>query len=341
MADLQSSSGGGSMNGGGAPAVSIGNYKGVMLCNRPFAGAGGAAAKGGAGSADVGGAGKSFRTGVMPKPHGANVCITSKEINPAIANREKKQTALHRHRAWLSELQGTKDHLEAKFMDHVSSKEDSKARFMQREARWRARVRARDGGGGGGGGGGEMESLGPETSSDGGGEYYNYAASDAGAAASGRAGLADAPLAADSEVMSQLGKLAAAESRREKTGGKVAARPKWAMTEEAAAVDDAAAEDDEVAEMLAFADGLDFDKYMEASDMCCSYMPAQWVVVSCLQWAAGEKMCHLPSRTARSRASWTTCGSASPSSRARRSSRSRPRPRPTPRRSASAEAAAR
>ena len=47
---------------------------------------------------------------------------------------------------------------------------------------------------------------------------------------------ADAPLAADSEVMSQLGKLAAAESRREKTGGKVAARPKWAMTEEAAAV---------------------------------------------------------------------------------------------------------
>ena len=31
-----------------------------------------------------------------------------------------------------------------------------------------------------------------------------------------------------------------------------------------------------------------------ASEMCCSYTPAQWVA-SCSQWAAGEKMCHLPS----------------------------------------------
>ena len=31
----------------GAPAVSIGNYKGVMLCNRPFAGAAAAAKAGG------------------------------------------------------------------------------------------------------------------------------------------------------------------------------------------------------------------------------------------------------------------------------------------------------
>ena len=29
--------------------------------------------------------------------------------------------------------------------------------------------------------------------------------------------------------------------------------------------------------------------------MCCFYMPAQWVM-SCLQWAAGEQMCHLPLR---------------------------------------------
>ena len=31
----------------------------------------------------------------------------------------------------------------------------------------------------------------------------------------------------------------------------------------------------------------------EASDMCCFYMTAKWVM-SCSQWAAGEKMCHLP-----------------------------------------------
>ena len=27
--------------------------------------------------------------------------------------------------------------------------------------------------------------------------------------------------------------------------------------------------------------------------MCCFYMPDYWVM-SCLQWAAGETMCHLP-----------------------------------------------
>ena len=29
--------------------------------------------------------------------------------------------------------------------------------------------------------------------------------------------------------------------------------------------------------------------------MCCFYTPARWVA-SCLQWAAGEKVCHLPRR---------------------------------------------
>lgn len=36
-----SSGGGGGGGGGGDAGVSIGNYKGVMLCNRPFAGTGG------------------------------------------------------------------------------------------------------------------------------------------------------------------------------------------------------------------------------------------------------------------------------------------------------------
>ena len=34
-------------------------------------------------------------------------------------------------------------------------------------------------------------------------------------------------------------------------------------------------------------------KKTKASDMCCFHMPAHWVA-SCLQWAAGEQMCHLP-----------------------------------------------
>ena len=109
--------------GAHAPAVSIGNDKGVMLCNRPFAGAA-AAAKAGAGL-EVGGSGKAFLSGAVPKPHGSNVPIASREINPAVANREKKVTVLHRHRQWLSELQGTKDDLEGKYLDHIAAKEDS------------------------------------------------------------------------------------------------------------------------------------------------------------------------------------------------------------------------
>ena len=247
----------------GAPAVSIGNYKGVMLCNRPFAGAA-AAAKAGAGL-EVGGSGKAFLSGAVPKPHGSNVPIASREINPAVANREKKVTALHRHKQWLSELQGTKDDLEGKYLDHIAAKEDSKARFMEREARWRARVRS--------GLAAQGATFAATPASDDGGAAASSSAAAGGPEVSddelvggGAAAASAAPLAGDEDVLGEVAKLAAAERRRAK-GGKQAPRPKWAMTEDAAALDDAAVEDEEADELVDFAEGLDFDKYMDDAEI--------------------------------------------------------------------------
>ena len=42
-----------------------------------------------------------------------------------------------------------------------------------------------------------------------------------------------------------------------------------------------------------------------ASDMCCFYMPARWVM-PCLQWAAGEKICVPPSPRPRAASSSRT-----------------------------------
>ena len=74
-----------------APAVSIGNYKGVMLCNRPFVGMVGTS-KGVTASAK-----QAFVCGNVGDKLGTNVPISSKEKVLA-DQRPKKETALQRHR---------------------------------------------------------------------------------------------------------------------------------------------------------------------------------------------------------------------------------------------------
>jgi len=41
----------------------------------------------------------------------------------------------------------------------------------------------------------------------------------------------------------------------------------------------------------ALADRL--EKHREASGVCRSDMPVQWMMAPCSQWAAGDKLCHL------------------------------------------------
>ena len=79
-------------------SVSIGNYKGVMLCNRPFAGASGAAGK--VGKKESTG---SFKCGTVETPLGENVKIS--EHQKMVAKMSKKNSVLSKHRKWLSELQ--------------------------------------------------------------------------------------------------------------------------------------------------------------------------------------------------------------------------------------------
>ena len=123
------------MMDGSSPSISIGNYKGVMLCNRPFAGVQAVAATGGAAKA-------AFVCGQVPREVGL-----TKYKNDAVAvKRTKKETALTRHRKWLRDLQNTKDELERGYVLEMQAKEETKKRFMERESKMRAVIRAsRDG----------------------------------------------------------------------------------------------------------------------------------------------------------------------------------------------------
>ena len=184
------------------PAVSVGNYKGVMLCNRPFAAVAGAAAP----SVELA-AKPSFVTGSVSEKF-ASVPILAADAKAKSG--PSKDTALHRHKTWLKDLQSTKEALEARYLDDVEGKEERSKRFMAREAKMRALMRA--------------------------------AKAQAQAKAEG----------ADDEAQDKAGGSRAA-----------AALPMWAMTEADAEAEVDAREDDEANELLDFARGLDFDKYMD------------------------------------------------------------------------------
>lgn len=133
--------GGGGGGSGTAPlagAGSIGNYKGVMLCNRPFAGTA-AAARGSVGRTSSA-VGKSvFVTGKVKSEVGfAGKGLQTEKL---LRKRVKKETALTRHRRWLADLQLTKQALEEQYMEDLQRKEESKRRFAEREALMRQTTR--------------------------------------------------------------------------------------------------------------------------------------------------------------------------------------------------------
>ncbi|CAN0587975.1 unnamed protein product, partial [Ectocarpus sp. 12 AP-2014] len=127
---------------GGATALagagSIGNYKGVMLCNRPFAGTA-AAAKGGGDSGGAAAGKHAFVTGKVKSEVG--FAGKSLQTEKLLRKRVKRETALTRHRKWLADLQLTKQALEEQYMEDLQKKEESKRRFAEREARMRQMTR--------------------------------------------------------------------------------------------------------------------------------------------------------------------------------------------------------
>lgn len=111
----------------------IGNYKGVMLCNRPFAGTKGAGS--GAGGGGGGGGTKEFKAGVIPEPLGMAIPLSAKDRMKL--QRPKKETVLTKHRKWLADLQRTKDALEIQLIDEMNKKTESIQKFQDQEKKMR------------------------------------------------------------------------------------------------------------------------------------------------------------------------------------------------------------
>ncbi|KAA0151863.1 hypothetical protein FNF29_04269 [Cafeteria roenbergensis] len=210
----------GSASGGGAAASSIGNYKGVMLCNRPTGGGAGGAG-GGAGTGGGPGAGVSgnFRAGLKPErvnPTGHDPGAEERRaLSKVLArkNRSKEPTVFQKHRAWLRELAEQRRALEEEKARLEAEAEAKKRKQRAKNQEIRDSIRTAEG------------------AADGSGD-------------------AEAPKSKPQRKPAAAGGAGAGAG-----GGK----PAWAMTaEQKEAADEAEAED-----LLAFAEGLDLDDYLD------------------------------------------------------------------------------
>lgn len=238
-----------------AAAPSIGNYKGVMLCNRPFAGTGTAAALTGAASkgaaAEMAGAGR-FITGVVKSEVGFSGALRKEVGANGSAPRPKKDTALTRHRRWLSELQRTKEDLSRQHDDERLRKEESKRRFMKREAQLRSLARASAAS--------SLESEGDCKEDD---AHNIEKANEPGVDADDWGGLSESESGddGDDEGDSDSYCLVPLKSKR------ASSKPAWALTEKKAVEVEDRQEEDEVEKLLNFTRNLDFEKYIQDAEV--------------------------------------------------------------------------
>ena len=121
------------MHPNGASGVSIGNYKGVMLCNRPFAGV--TAAAHAAGRSD--GKQPFLSTVATRDPVGFNPARVVRDM----PHRSKKNSALSRHKRWLYDLKKAKERLQEEAEQEEARKELKRQRFAEQQAALRAEVR--------------------------------------------------------------------------------------------------------------------------------------------------------------------------------------------------------
>jgi hypothetical protein len=192
-------------NGGG-----VGHYKGVMLCNRPFAGSVATTKPLGTSSTPT------FSCGVVSGNLGQNVPISMKE---KMVKRPKKDSVLVKHKKWLADLQKTKERLEQEYLEEARQKEEDKLRFQEHEKKMR-----------------ELQRSIMQEQSD--------SKSDAGSS----------PVVPESKAQSKE------ESKSVKSG--LSAKPAWAVTEEAAEKISQAKQAKEEDDLLNFALGLNYDRYI-------------------------------------------------------------------------------
>lgn len=257
----------GSVLGGSVTAAgpSLGNYKGVMLCNRPFGGVAAAARD----SADAGAAAVAagrFVTGAVKTELGYAAPQRVRDV--VVVRQAKKKTALSRHRRWLADLQRTKDNLEQQYMAGVQHKEDASRRFAEREAKNRHTSL-------GVSGALRHGTLHDTSDNNENSETKQHTADveehvyDAEAESKQAAKLTlprvlksvdDADIGLSSTSAIQLRKAHNKASKRK-------VKPLWALTQTDAAAVEAQAEENEVNELLAFTKDLDFDKYIHDAEV--------------------------------------------------------------------------
>lgn len=119
--------------GSGGP--SIGNYKGVMLCNRPFAGVRAALKQT---SSSKGRESASFKTGI-PDGRSALGLSPAKRLLPH-AKPVRKVTAMDKHKTWLRKFQEKRQTMEEKMLEEEEQKKQRRQRFREREQKKRQDV---------------------------------------------------------------------------------------------------------------------------------------------------------------------------------------------------------
>lgn len=221
-----------------ASSVGIGNYKGVMLCNRPFAGSGLSAKQPSSGESN------SFKGGVVPSEVGISSGINAKEKNKF--RRPKKETVLTKHKKWLADLQKEKDKLELQYMEEMRSKEESQRKFQEQETKMRLLAKQAISSAASSIADSKPETTSPQQYSQSSSTSMDYKDSD-------YKSIPKLNLNKHSSSNSDNINIAPSKANH---------RPAWAMTETAAVKADEEKElyDDEG--LLDFAKNLDYDKYI-------------------------------------------------------------------------------
>eukprot|EP00596_Hydrurales_sp_CCMP1899_P007063 CAMPEP_0119044676 /NCGR_PEP_ID=MMETSP1177-20130426/33494_1 /TAXON_ID=2985 /ORGANISM="Ochromonas sp, Strain CCMP1899" /LENGTH=382 /DNA_ID=CAMNT_0007015151 /DNA_START=167 /DNA_END=1315 /DNA_ORIENTATION=- len=227
-------------------SMGIGNYKGVMLCNRPFGGTSGALKQNGASESNA------FSCGVISDAIGVNVTISSKDKHKI--ERPKKDSVISKHRKWLADLQKQKDMLETQYINEMSDKKDAQMKFTENEAKLRraAKTISSDETSG------DKSLLTAELLSA-------FDASNAQHKAESKVPAAVLQESKSLGLESKIPGLSSVHAQAKTSGpnvGSSSSRPAWALSEIAAA----AANEEKLLgdedELLSFAEGLDFDRYI-------------------------------------------------------------------------------
>ena len=240
--------------GSGGP--SIGNYKGVMLCNRPFAGV--QAAANAATNSTKTSTLSAFRSGIPNEPLGLN---PPKKIH--LGSPKKKKTAIGKHKKWLKKIQEDRRSEGAAKLESDKLKARRLKRFKKRQENKRKDVTKRD------------EKVTPSKVSEDveddpakykeedvdGYEEEEYEAKCAAAdAKESKWNDNDEEGSSEEENDDKIGDDFSELQRRKITTKN---KPAWAYTKEAKEVEDEELENAEVEDLLDFADNLDFEEFID------------------------------------------------------------------------------